>query len=140
MSTRGQVTLLPIATTRRTWAAVGALLRDHRGLLAGTVIMLLASGVAVVFVPALLGRLVDVVRDPASTGTAVDLVAAGLLLALLARAVFTGAGQILMSRLGEQLLARLRELVVRRALDTPWQQWSGPAAATSYSAPEATSR
>jgi ATP-binding cassette subfamily C protein len=116
---RGQVTLLPIATTRRTWAAVGTLLRDHRGLLAATVAMLLASGVAVVFVPALLGRLVDVVRDPAATGTSVDLLAAGLLLALLARAGFTGLGQILMSRLGEQLLARLRELVVRRALDTP---------------------
>ncbi len=40
-------------------------------------------------------------------------------MALLARAGFTGVSQILMSRLGEQVLARLRELVVRRALDTP---------------------
>ncbi|HWJ53874.1 MAG TPA: ABC transporter ATP-binding protein [Propionibacteriaceae bacterium] len=116
---RGDVTLLPIATTRRTWAAVGTLLRDHRGLVAATISMLLASGVAVVFVPALLGRLVDVVRDPEAGVSSVDLVAAGLLVALLARAGFTGVSQFLMSRLGEQVLARLRELVVRRALDTP---------------------
>jgi ATP-binding cassette, subfamily C, bacterial len=116
---RAQITLLPIATTRRTWAAVGTLLRDHRGLLAATITMLLASGVAVVFVPALLGRLVDVVRDPEADVTSVDLVAVGLLVALLARAGFTGVSQFLMSRLGEQVLARLRELVVRRALDTP---------------------
>jgi ATP-binding cassette subfamily C protein len=116
---RGEFTLLPIATTRRTWAAVGTLLREHRGLVTATAIMLLASGVAVVFVPALLGRLVDVVRDPGAGVGSVDLVAAGLLVALLARAGFTGVGQILMSRLGEELLASLRELVVRRALDTP---------------------
>ena len=49
----------------------------------------------------------------------VDLIALGLLVALLARAVFTGLGQLLLARLGEQVLARLRERVVRRALDTP---------------------
>ena len=48
-----------------------------------------------------------------------DLIAVGLLVALLARAVFTGLGQLLLARLGEQVLARLRERVVRRAMDTP---------------------
>ena len=117
-STRGQVTLLPIATTRRTWQASAALLREHPVLLAGTVAALLASGVAIVFVPALLGRLVDAVRGGGGTA-AVDLVAVGLLAALLARAMFIGVGQLLLARLGEQVLARLRERVVRRALDTP---------------------
>ena len=70
------------------------------------------------FVPALLGRLVDVVRAPGGTA-AIDLIAVGLLVALLARAMFTGLGQLLLARLGEQVLARLRERVVRRALDTP---------------------
>jgi ATP-binding cassette subfamily C protein len=79
---------------------------------------LLASGVAVVFVPALLGRLVDAVSGAGGTA-AVDLIAIGLLAALLARALFTGLGQLLLARLGEQVLARLRERVVRRALDTP---------------------
>jgi ATP-binding cassette subfamily C protein len=117
-SARGQVTLLPIATARRTWRVSAGLLREHPALLAGTVITLIASGVAVVFVPALLGRLVDAVRGPGGLA-AVDLIAVGLLIALLARAVFTGLGQLLLARLGEQVLARLRERVVRRALDTP---------------------
>ena len=117
-SARGQVTLLPVATTRRTWQASVALLREHPALLAATVATLLASGVAVVFVPALLGRLVDAVSGAGGTA-AVDLIAIGLLAALLARALFTGLGQLLLARLGEQVLARLRERVVRRALDTP---------------------
>ena len=117
-SARGQVTLLPVATARRTWRASAALLRDHPVLLVLTLTTLLASGVAVVFVPALLGRLVDVVRAPGGTA-AIDLIAVGLLVALLARAMFTGLGQLLLARLGEQVLARLRERVVRSALDTP---------------------
>ena len=117
-SARGQVTLLPIATARRTWQASAALLRQHPVLLVATLAALLASGVAVVFVPALLGRLVDVVTGSGGT-TAVDLIAVGLLVALLARAMFTGLGELLLARLGEQVLARLRERVVRRALDTP---------------------
>ena len=117
-SARGQVTLLPIATARRTWQASAALLRIHPALLVATLATLLASGVAVVFVPALLGRLVDVVSTAGSTD-AVDLIAVGLLVALLARAMFIGLGELLLARLGEQVLARLREQVVRRALDTP---------------------
>jgi ATP-binding cassette, subfamily C, bacterial len=115
---RGQVTLLPIASTRRTWQASAALLGEHSALLVATVATLLASGVAIVFVPALLGRLVDAVRDGGGAA-AVDVIAVGLLVALLARALFTGLGQLLLARLGEQVLARLRERVVRRALDTP---------------------
>ena len=117
-SARGQVTLLPIATARRTWQVSAGLLREHPLLLAGTIVTLIASGVAVVFVPALLGGLVDAVRGPGGLA-AVNLIAVGLLAALLARAVFTGVGQVLLARLGEQVLARLRERVVRRALDTP---------------------
>ncbi len=117
-TTRGQVTLLPVATTRRTWQATAALLREHPRLLAATVTTLLASGAAFVFVPALLGRLVDAVRGGGGIAT-VDLVAVGLLVALLLRGLFTGLGQLLLARLGEQVLARLRERVVRRALDTP---------------------
>ncbi len=117
-SARGQVTLLPIATARRTWQASSVLLRAHPGLLVATLTCLLASGAAVVFVPALLGRLVDAVRGGGGV-SAVDLIAVSLLVALLTRAVFTGLGQLLLARLGEQVLARLRERVVRRALDTP---------------------
>ena len=47
------------------------------------------------------------------------MIALGLLVALLARAIFTGLGQLLLARLGEQLLAQLRERVVRRAMEVP---------------------
>ena len=103
---------------RRTWQASAALLREHPALLVATLATLIASGVAVVFVPALLGRLVDVVGAAGGPAT-VDLIAVGLLVALLTRALFTGLGEMLLARLGEQVLARLRERVVRRALDTP---------------------
>ncbi len=94
------------------------LLRGRRGKTALTLATLLASGIAIVFVPPLLGRLVDVVRDSGDR-SAVDMIALGLLVALLARAIFTGLGQLLLARLGEQLLAQLRERVVRRAMEVP---------------------
>ena len=117
-SARGQHTLLPVATPGRTWQATLELLRGRRGKTALTLATLLASGIAIVFVPPLLGRLVDVVRDSGGR-SAVDMIALGLLVALLARAIFTGLGQLLLARLGEQLLAQLRERVVRRAMEVP---------------------
>ena len=64
-SARGQVTLLPIATARRTWQVSAGLLREHPvACWPARSVTLIASGVAVVFVPALLGRLVDAVRGP----------------------------------------------------------------------------
>ena len=117
-SARGQLTLLPVATPGRTWQATVEMLRGRRGKTALTLATLLASGIAIVFVPPLLGRLVDVVRDSGGR-SAVDVIALGLLIALLARAIFTGLGQLLLARLGEQLLAQLRERVVRRAMEVP---------------------
>ena len=117
-SARGQITLLPIASPRRTWRAAAELLRPRKAQTALTLATLLAAGIAVVFVPALLGELVDAIRGPGGR-SAVNLIALGLLVALMARAAFTGLGQLLLGRLGEQVLAQLRERVMRRALDTP---------------------
>ena len=117
-SARGQITLLPIASPRRTWRAAAELLRPRKAQTALTLATLLASGIAVVFVPALLGELVDAhPRSRRPLGRQPDRL--GLFVALMARAAFTGLGQLLLGRLGEQVLAQLRERVIRRALDTP---------------------
>lgn len=107
--------LLPIASGTRTRRAVGELAAPHRGLVVATALTLLAAAVAILVVPPLLGRIVDVVIVAGATGS-VDMLALGILAALLARAGFAGLGDVLVARLGEQILAGLREQVVDRAL------------------------
>lgn len=107
--------LLPIANPARTRASVGALIRPHRLLLAATVLTLLAAAVAILAVPPLLGGIVDVAFGGGTPGT-VDLLALGILAALVARALLAALGAVLVARLGELVLAGLRERVVRRAL------------------------
>jgi ATP-binding cassette subfamily C protein len=109
------VTLLPIATPARTRRSLGVLVRPHRLLLAGTVAALVAATAAVLAVPPLLGAIVDaVIADGPAAG--VDGPALGILAALVARALLSALGTLLTARLGELVLAGLRERVVARAL------------------------
>ncbi|MHA6781347.1 ABC transporter ATP-binding protein [Pseudonocardia saturnea] len=108
-------TLLPIATAARTRRSLTALVRPHRLLLAATVLTLVAAAVAILAVPPLLGAIVDVVIDRGAAGS-VDLLALGILAALVGRALLAALGSVLVARLGELVLAGLRERVVRRAL------------------------
>ncbi|WP_300008887.1 ABC transporter ATP-binding protein [Pseudonocardia sp.] len=108
-------TLLPIATAARTRRSVGALVRPHRRLLAGTVVTLVAAAASILAVPPLLGAIVDVAISRGAVG-AVDLLALGILAALVARALLSALGTVLVARLGEIVLAGLRERVVSRAL------------------------
>jgi ATP-binding cassette subfamily C protein len=117
---------LPIATAARTRASVLGLVRPHRALAVATALALLAAAVAVVAVPPLLGAIVDVVVAGSATGSAtdgatgrVDLLALGVLAALTARALLSALGSVLVARLGELVLAGMRERVVRRALAVP---------------------
>jgi ATP-binding cassette subfamily C protein len=109
------VTLLPIATPARTRRSLGALVRPHRLLLAGTVAALVAATAAVLAVPPLLGAIVDAVIDD-GPAAGVDGPALGILAALVARALLSALGALLTARLGELVLAGLRERVVARAL------------------------
>ncbi|GAA3241310.1 ABC transporter ATP-binding protein [Pseudonocardia petroleophila] len=111
----GTTALLPIATAARTRRSVAALIRPHRLLIAGTVLTLVAAAVAILAVPALLGAIVDAVIGGGATGS-VDLFALGILAALVARALLSAGGTVLVARLGELVLAGLRERVVHRAL------------------------
>lgn len=108
--------LLPVATGRRAGRVVGDVLRARPVATALTLLSAVAAAAAGLVAPAVLGRLVDAVdRQQGSIGP--FLVA--LLAAALLTAVLTGVSVVLMARLGETVLARLRERVVDRALHLP---------------------
>ncbi|MFC7447935.1 ABC transporter ATP-binding protein [Rhodococcus daqingensis] len=110
--------LLPIATAGESWAWLRAEFARTRGLTAltlgvGTV------GAAVSLVPIyVFGILVDRVRAQAPTEIIVGVVAVITVAAVLG-GLFAGWGSVLISRLGEGMLARLRERTVDRALTLP---------------------
>lgn len=113
--------LLPTATPRRTRAAVRELLGPHRALaLAGFTAMVAATAVGLLTQP-LLGHVVDVVagQRPADAITVPVLL---LIAVAVVQGVTTGLGLSLISRLGETVLARLRERFVERALRLPLER------------------
>lgn len=113
--------LLPTATPARTRAAVRELVRPRRGLaVAGFATMIVATGVGLLVQP-LLGRIVDIVADHRPPGD-ITLPVVLLVLVALAQGATTALGLSLVSRLGETVLARLRERFVEKALRLPLEQ------------------
>ncbi|MEU8860677.1 ABC transporter ATP-binding protein [Streptomyces umbrinus] len=113
--------LLPTATPARTRAAVRELVRPRRGLaVAGFATMIAATGVGLLVQP-LLGRIVDIVADHRPPGD-ITLPVLLLVLVALAQGATTTLGLSLVSRLGETVLARLRERFVEKALRLPLEQ------------------
>lgn len=113
--------LLPTASPRAARRELWALARAHRGLALLTVVALVGAAAIGLVVPPLLGRLIDIVIDGGDSG---ELTAPAVLLAAaaLAQGLLTGAGGALTARLGETILAVLRERVVERALSIPVAQ------------------
>ncbi|MGC4806176.1 ABC transporter ATP-binding protein [Micromonospora sp. DT233] len=110
--------MLPIATTRQTWAALRAEFARLPVLsaVAGTLLVAAAAGGLVA--PWVLGRLVDDVI--AAAGTTRIVAWAGVIAgAALLAGLLTAAGAAVAARLGETVLARLRERVLDRALHLP---------------------
>ncbi|WP_234380025.1 ABC transporter ATP-binding protein [Streptomyces sp. CMB-StM0423] len=110
--------LLPTATPARTRAAVRELLRPRRAL-AWTAFAMMAAATAVgLLTQPLLGHIVDLVTDRRGTGALT--VPVVLLVAVAAgQGVLTAIGRTMVSRLGETVLAELRERFVERALRLP---------------------
>jgi len=110
--------LLPTASGRETWAAVRELLRGRRLTACAAFAVLVAATSAGLFTAPLLGRIVDLVADgrPASALTTpiVLLVAVAVV-----QGVLTALGVTLVAGVGEEMLARLRERFVARALRLP---------------------
>ncbi|WP_137230655.1 ABC transporter ATP-binding protein [Streptomyces sp. BPSDS2] len=110
--------LLPVATPARTRAALRALIRPDRGLaLTGIGVLVAATAVGLLVQP-LLGRIVDIVADGRP---AADLTLPVVLLVAVAavQGLTTTIGLTRVARLGETVLARLRERFVERALNLP---------------------
>jgi len=113
--------LLPTATAAQTWQALRTLARPRRALAAATFMVLLAGTAAGLAVPPILGWMVNLILDhsgPDSLTVPVLL----LLAAAVGQALLTGLGGILVARLGETMLASLRERVVDRALGLPLER------------------
>ncbi|MFL6121752.1 ABC transporter transmembrane domain-containing protein, partial [Actinophytocola sp.] len=113
--------LLPTATPARTWAVVRQLLRRHRGLATAAFGVLLAATAVGLATAPLLGRIVDIVVSHSPVGD-ITLPVVLLGLAAVAQGAFTGLGTNLVARVGEPVLAELRERFIDRALRLPLEQ------------------
>ncbi|AKH85925.1 multidrug ABC transporter permease [Streptomyces sp. CNQ-509] len=110
--------LLPTATPARTRAAVRELLRPRRAL-AWTAFAMMAAATAVgLLTQPLLGHIVDLVTDRREAG-ALTLPVVLLVAVAAGQGVLTAIGRTMVSRLGETVLAELRERFVERALRLP---------------------
>ena len=107
--------LLPTATPREAARALLALARPHLALTLGAALALLGAAVAALLVPPLLGAIVDAVLDR----DGIEPYVLGLAAAAVVQALLTGVGRQLTAKLGETVLAELREQVVERALAIP---------------------
>lgn len=113
--------LLPTATPVRTRAVVWEMLRPHRRLaIAAFTVLLVATAVGLATAP-LLGRIVDIVVSRSPVGD-ITLPVVLLGLAAIAHGAFMGFGTNLVARVGERVLADLRERFIDRALRLPLEQ------------------
>ncbi|MDT7805164.1 MAG: ATP-binding cassette, subfamily bacterial [Actinomycetota bacterium] len=113
--------LLPVADGPRIRAVLGELIGRAKGrAIAAFTVLVAATAIGLLTAP-LLGRVVDLV---ASKQPATELVTpvVALVLVALAQAVATALGVSMVSRLGETILAELRERFVERALGLPLEQ------------------
>nr|WP_234366499.1 ABC transporter ATP-binding protein [Streptomyces albireticuli] len=113
--------LLPTATGAQTLAVVGPLLRRHRGLaVAAVTVLLVGTGIGLLTAP-LLGHIVDqVVQRRGADALTLPMI---LLVAVaVGRGAATAVGSSLVARLGETVLASLREQFIERALRLPLER------------------
>ncbi|MEU7103806.1 ABC transporter ATP-binding protein [Streptomyces sp. NPDC046215] len=113
--------LLPTATGAQTLAVLGPLLRRHRALaVAAVTVLLVGTGIGLLTAP-LLGHIVDqVVERRGADALTVPMV---LLVAVaVGRGAATAVGSSLVARLGETVLASLREQFIERALRLPLER------------------
>lgn len=113
--------LLPVASGRQTWALLRELLRPRLGQAVVAFGLLIAGTVAGLFVPRLLGHIVDLVTEHRGAGS---ITAPVILLALaaLGEGVLASAGVAQLAKVGEGTLAQLRERFVARVLRLPLEQ------------------
>lgn len=113
--------LLPTASGKRIRVVLGELLRARRKLAVGSFTTLFAATAVGMLTAPLLGRIVDHVAagDPA---VALTPAVVGLAVVAATQGAATGYGISLIARLGESMLAQLRERFIERALNLPLEQ------------------
>jgi ABC-type multidrug transport system fused ATPase/permease subunit len=110
--------ILPVATTKEVRQYAVKLMRRHPRML-GTALGLQAlAAIAGLAAPALLGALVQKIQD-GTTAAAVDRIAVLIAVFVVAQSVMMRFAIFTQARLGEQVLAELREEFVHRVLDIP---------------------
>jgi ABC-type multidrug transport system fused ATPase/permease subunit len=110
--------ILPIADGREVRRYALALMRRHPRLLGIALGLQALAAVAGLATPWLLGDLVGMIQH-GTTGHAVDRIALAIAGFVIAQAVLVRFAIFASARLGEQVLAELREDFVRRVLDIP---------------------
>ncbi|MFD0026092.1 ABC transporter ATP-binding protein [Streptomyces sp. NPDC058382] len=122
MSTSGaDRALLPTASGAESLAALRTMLRGHRPLAAGAVTVLVAgTGIGLLTAP-LLGHIVDLVVEERGSG-ALTTPLVLLIVVALVRGCATAVGSTLVARLGETVLAAVREQFIERALRLPLER------------------
>lgn len=110
--------LLPVASSRRTWAMLGSEVAKLRGLTTLALLASVGATLAGLVAPWALGRLVDDVIEKTGAPAVVRVVVLLLGSAVMA-AVLTMLGFWAITHVGATVLARLRERVVDRALRLP---------------------
>ncbi|MDT7707995.1 MAG: hypothetical protein QOG20_3602 [Pseudonocardiales bacterium] len=113
--------LLPVASGARMGAALVALVAPHRGPAVAALVALVAGAAVSLLTAPLLGRIVDLVADrqPADAVTGPVLLLAGV---ALGQGLLAVVGVLLVARVGETMLAELRERFVARALGLPLER------------------
>ncbi|GHH39205.1 ABC transporter ATP-binding protein [Lentzea cavernae] len=109
---------LPLATAGGVRRAVGGYVRDQRGLAAATVVLAVAASLAGLVAPWVVGRMVDEVIGGGQAASVVGLTAL-IGVAGLGAAVLTALSGALVARIGQRVLARMREDTVSAALHMP---------------------
>ncbi|MDT7729423.1 MAG: ATP-binding cassette, subfamily bacterial [Actinomycetota bacterium] len=113
--------LLPTATGKRVRAVIGELVRLTRFRAIGAfTVLVVATGIGLLTAP-LLGHIVDLVAE-GEPPDAITIPVVALALVAVAQGVSVAVGVSLVARLGESMLATLRERFVERALHLPLDQ------------------
>ncbi len=110
--------MLPVADAAQVRRYAGTLFRRHPRALALALALHGSAAVAGLVAPRLLGNLVQAVQD-GTTHTTVDKVAVAIAVFVLAQSVLTRFARLVSFRLGERVLAELREDFVNRVLALP---------------------
>jgi ABC-type multidrug transport system fused ATPase/permease subunit len=111
-------TQLPVADAAQVRRYAGTLFRRHPRALAATLVLHALAAVTGLAAPRLLGNLVQAVQDGTTTVT-VDRVALAIAAFVVVQSALTRYARLVSFRLGERVLAELREEFVDRVLDLP---------------------